>query len=441
MVVVETSLSPDVFRLSRALSDRSGLAVLTSNGADAERFSFIACDPVEESTELLPASSGSGRGWAGFAAAPEWIGVIPYESLRGIERARWTPRDERPAPPITHPLWRRYDAVLRVDRQTGVVAVEGTCLRSAERLVSLASRPAPQAGMANLTPFPAEPPAAHAERIRSALSLIAAGDTYQVNLARRWTFLLRGRPFDLFAAVFTNSPVRFGQFIDLGAMQVASHSPELALAIEGDVIRSSPIKGTRPRGFHADEDTDAARSLEMSEKERAELTMAIDLHRNDLGRVARWGSVRLIAEPRVWSSRHVWSREATVVARKSPHVSHGDVVRALLPCGSVTGAPKVRAMEIIASLESARRGLYTGALGYVGRDGDVRLAMAIRTLEMAGSLVTYWAGGGIVAESDPALEVRETTWKAAHLAPFIAKERCDALSAAAASPRSGVSLS
>jgi anthranilate/para-aminobenzoate synthase component I len=185
------------------------------------------------------------------------------------------------------------------------------------------------------------------------------------------------------------------------------------------VLRTGPIKGTRPRGAHAEEDARFARELDTDPKERAELTMAIDVHRSDLGRVAEPGSVRLMSGPRVVAGRTVWSRVAEVVARRAAGASLERVARAVLPCGSVTGAPKVRAMEVIARLEPWRRGLYTGAFGYVGRDGSLELAMAIRTLQLQGDEGAYFTGGGIVADSVPERELEETRWKAAQLAALV----------------------
>ena len=154
--------------------------------------------------------------------------------------------------------------------------------------------------------------------------------------------------------------------------------------------------------------------LEASDKERAELVMATDLHRNDLGRVARFGSVRLLGEMSTLASRTVFSRVQEIVASRGDGIDLSKVVEAMLPCGSVTGAPKVRAMEIIAELEAHRRGLYTGAIGFVHGDRCV-LSMAIRTAVITGGELAYFTGGGIVAGSDPAREVDETNWKASHL--------------------------
>jgi anthranilate/para-aminobenzoate synthase component I len=222
---------------------------------------------------------------------------------------------------------------------------------------------------------------------------------------------------DVFASLVKGAPSPYGFFLDFGDVAVCGTSPELALEARGDALRTAPIKGTRPRGTDAPTDEALSAALDLDPKERAELTMAVDLHRNDLGRVAVPGSVRVRSAPRVIAGRAVFSRVAEIVARRAANVSLEEVARALLPCGSVTGAPKVRAMEIIADLEPFRRGLYTGAYGYVGRDGALVLAMAIRTLEIEPSdgRGRYLTGGGIVADSDPWRELEETRWKAAQL--------------------------
>jgi anthranilate/para-aminobenzoate synthase component I len=156
-------------------------------------------------------------------------------------------------------------------------------------------------------------------------------------------------------------------------------------------------------------------ALDADPKERAELAMVIDVERNDLGRIAVPGSVELIGRPRVITRGTVHHREATLRARLRPGLGRADLVRAMLPSGSVTGAPKVRAMEVIAALEAERRGLYTGALGAVFGDGTLRLSMAIRTLTVRDGEGHYFAGGGIVADSDPVRELEETRWKALQL--------------------------
>jgi anthranilate/para-aminobenzoate synthase component I len=413
-------VAPDPLSIARSLAGAPGLALLVSRpqgastSADA-RWSFVAAWPVETSVDLVPASDDVGD------PAPRWIGWVPYDALRSAERPGWTrDPDERAAPALVLPAWRRYAAVVRVDHLTGEVLVVGddepavaslarAVLRGAGRHATSAARP-----QLRVLP-PDEPEQRHADRVRDVLRLIAAGDVYEVNLARRIPVSFRGDGLALFASLLEAAPAPWSFFQDVGETRVVATSPELALSVRGDVLRTGPIKGTRPRGAHADEDARLARELDADPKERAELTMAVDVHRNDLGRVAVPGSVHLVAEPRVIAGRTVWSRVAEVVARRAPGASLADVARAVLPCGSVTGAPKVRAMEVIARLEPWRRGLYTGAFGYVGRDGRLELAMAIRTLQLHGEEGGYFTGGGIVADSVPERELEETRWKAAQL--------------------------
>jgi para-aminobenzoate synthetase component 1 len=409
----ELRLAPDPFALARALASRPGLALLASSvvgafrGEDA-RYSFVACEPVERTRALVPPLDGG-----------SWVGALPYECARSLERPAWTRAETRAAPLVVEPLWLRYDAVVRVDHRSGVVAIEADDARAASRLErALRAGMGARSGDAELTPLPPEElEHRHVDRVREVLRFIARGDVYQVNLARRLSYGLRGDPLAIFERMFAAAPSPYALYLDLGDAVVCATSPELALELRGDRLRTSPIKGTRPRGADAASDTLLARELDRDAKERAELTMAIDLHRNDLGRVAVPGSVRTLGAPRVVAGRTVHSRVAEIVARKAAAATADDVVRAMLPCGSVTGAPKIRAMEIIASLEPWRRGLYTGMLGHVTRDGALVLAMAIRTLEIDPRLrrAVYFTGGGIVADSDPARELEETRWKAAHL--------------------------
>jgi anthranilate/para-aminobenzoate synthase component I len=426
-VVVELPEAWDVRAAGRALEGRPGLVVLASDarGAlrpDDARASFVACDPVAASHDLLPPAGERAVGWNGAPAAPRWVGVVPYEAARAIERPAWRGEEARPAPLLSRPRWFRYDAVLRIDHASGRAAIEADDRLAALRLArSLARR---RAGFEPARAFALRARGeddrsvrdAHVARVREVLRFIERGDVYQVNLARRIDFDFDGEPLALFLALLARAPTPYALYADLGDVAVCAASPELALEIRGDCLRSAPIKGTRARGGAATEDHGLALELDADPKERAELTMAVDLHRNDLGRVARAGSVRVLGAPRVLAGPTVWSRVAEIVAERARGVSDVDVVRAMLPCGSVTGAPKVRAMEIIARLEPHRRGLYTGAFGYVGRDGAVVLAMAIRTLEVAErARATYFAGGGIVSGSDPEREYEETRWKAAHL--------------------------
>ena len=399
----------------RTLSDQPGLVGLTGTGAS----SFVACAPVDRCDSVVPPLSSPCGGWAGQPAAPRWVGVVPYEALRGLERAAWTTPETRPAVAFSSPAWSRYDAVLRIDHRSSMSVIEADDERGARRLVRALQGP-PVRRDFSLQALPGEELAAHVARVRAALEHLAKGDIYQVNLARFLHFQVRGSRVELFLHTMRSSPVAYGFFGDFSGATVVGASPELALSVRGRTLRTGPIKGTRARGSCASTDRRAAAELDASDKERAELTMAIDLHRNDLGRVASPGTVEVARGPHLQRGAFVWSRGAEIRARRAPGATLEACLRAVFPAGSVTGAPKVRAMEIIRDLEVERRGLYTGALGYVGRDGGMVLAMAIRTMEIGpDGAARYGTGGGIVEGSVPELELAETCWKAAHLSALL----------------------
>ena len=376
-----------------------------------------ALDVAARAVEVAADQHEEERGWAGAPAAPRWIGYLAYECARGLERPTWTRgggRDDRPAPIGHAAVLRRYDAIARRDPRTGIVAVESSDRAAGERLVDALLRAVPgDERRPTLSFLPVDADDAHRARIVRALSLIAAGDLYQVNVARKYAARVSTTPTALLAAMLGRTNARFGAAIDLGDHALTCTSPELFLDVRGSTVRTTPIKGTRPRGDDAANDARLARELDDDPKERAELTMIVDLERNDLGRIARLGTVRPRGDARIESSRTVHHRVHDVVAELRAGTSLGDVLRATFPSGSVTGAPKVRAMEVIATLETSRRGVYCGAIvALSGR--SLRAAMAIRTvvLDTANGEAVYHAGGGIVADSDPDREVSETGWKA-----------------------------
>jgi anthranilate/para-aminobenzoate synthase component I len=261
----------------------------------------------------------------------------------------------------------------------------------------------------------------HRHRVRVALERIASGQLYQVNLARRFQFDVQGHALALLNSLGPMAEAPFAAALDLGEAQVVSTSPELFLDYRPDGrVVTRPIKGTRPRSSDPAEDRRLMLELDTSEKEQAELAMVIDIERNDLGRLAVPGSVRMSSPPTVVSYPTVHHREATVTATLAPEHDRASLLLAMMPSGSVTGAPKVAAMDLIAELESERRGLYTGALGYLTHAGGARLSMAIRVLTMRAGQAHYFAGGGIVADSDPEQELQETTWKAEQLRTLVA---------------------
>ncbi|WZO99556.1 aminodeoxychorismate synthase component I [Isosphaeraceae bacterium EP7] len=240
-----------------------------------------------------------------------------------------------------------------------------------------------------------------------ALEYLRAGDIFQVNLSQRFTVEGIFDPPDLYASLKLISPAPYSAMLRWGDFAVLSASPELFYTTEGRRIVTRPIKGTRPRGRDAAEDARLAAELKSSAKDRAELTMIVDLERNDLGRVCEYGSVTVSEALAVESFAQVHHLVATVEGRLREDVGPIDVVRAMFPGGSITGAPKIRAMEIIDELEPVRRGLYTGSIGYLSQ-GRSAFNIAIRTILVEGPRASYQVGGGIVVDSDPDAEYRET---------------------------------
>jgi anthranilate/para-aminobenzoate synthase component I len=349
---------------------------------------------------------------------PRWIGLLPYEAFRDLERPRFVPaRETRAVPHISAPRWYRYGAVAVLGERDACVV--GDAPEAVAHLADLLENapPQPNSARASLELIePAEPGERHIARIERALEHITAGDLYQVNLARRFAFRVRGHAIEVLTALGPAARAPFAAALGFEDLAVVSCSPELFLDVDASgKLVTRPIKGTRPRGETPAEDACLRLELDSSEKERAELAMVIDVERSDFGRVAMAGSVHLSELPHVVSHPTVLHREATVRAQLRPGVTREELLRATLPSGSVTGAPKIRAMEVIASLEAERRGLYTGALGTLGHDGSLRLSMAIRTLTIADGIAHYFSGGGIVADSNPAAEVEETHWKARQL--------------------------
>jgi para-aminobenzoate synthetase component 1 len=255
--------------------------------------------------------------------------------------------------------------------------------------------------------------------VRAAKAYIAAGDIYQVNLAQRLSVPWDASPAELYVLMRQQSPAEFGAFLgggwlgDQGA--VCSLSPELFLRVRGRNVLTCPIKGTRPRSDVVELDTLARLQLETSAKERAELNMIVDLERNDLGRVCEFGSVRVEQAGEVRQLPTLYHRIATVSGALCRTNSILSLLRATFPGGSITGAPKIRAMQLIDELEPCPRGLYCGAIGWLGFNGDMELSIAIRTAvyDAQSRRVSYHAGSGIVADSDPAAEYDETLHKAA----------------------------
>lgn len=248
--------------------------------------------------------------------------------------------------------------------------------------------------------------------VRKAQHWIRHGHIYQVNLSQRLSAQLATTPWSFFRRMSAAARAPHSAYLDFGDFQIASCSPELFLRMNGAEVITCPIKGSRPAAPNAAEAGRLARELCSSPKERAELIMITDLLRNDLGRVCEFGSIRVPELARLETHPYVLHLVSRVEGQLRPGLGHVQALAACFPGGSITGAPKCRAMEIIEELEPVARGVYTGALGYLGFNGHSQLSIAIRTAVILGGNVYYGTGAGIVADSDPAAEYEETLVKA-----------------------------
>ncbi len=250
------------------------------------------------------------------------------------------------------------------------------------------------------------------ETVRQILEYIAAGDIYQVNLSQRFAVEFTGRPLDFYRKFRTLSPAPFGAYLVTDDHTIMSNSPERYLLIKGDYIETRPIKGTRPRGESPEIDEQLRQELIDSGKDQAEHIMIVDLERNDLGRIAQYGTVHVPEMEIVESYANVHHLVSTVAAKIDQRHSTVDCIVNSFPGGSITGAPKLRSMEIIDELEPSCRGVYTGSIGYLDFSGDIDLNIVIRTAVHHHKTLYFQVGGGIVADSDPHLEYEETITKA-----------------------------
>ncbi len=421
-------------RVVRALAGARGRSIAWLDGDGSE--------PLGRHSYLGLGRTRALGGWSEVAAAldavprtarddePEAVRRAPAATIALSYDLAWSMpigirRSARLARPADAPgAWLlEHEATLALDhgtRQAWLVGAEPATLDALAGAIDAA----PAAASATLGPITAEPPAVHRAAIELALEDIARGDVYQVNLARRFTATLTGDPLALALAMREASPVPLGLYLEgppSSGVVLVARTMERFLSFDAGsrALETRPIKGTRPREVGGDAE---ARDLLLSdEKERAEHAMIVDLMRNDLGRVAQTGTVRVRDAMRVEPYARLSHLVSIVEARLREGVSRAALLEATFPPGSVTGAPKLAAIERIEALERFPRGFYTGALGHVARDGSLALAVAIRTAQVARGEVTYFAGGGIVEASDPEREVDETELKAKVLADAAAK--------------------
>jgi len=259
------------------------------------------------------------------------------------------------------------------------------------------------------------------ERVRRCKEYIAAGDIYQANLSQRFSVPFRQSAWSLYRVLREINPAPFAGFLQLGELQLVSASPERLIRLRNGMLETRPIAGTRPKGNNPREEQGMRAELLASEKERAEHLMLVDLERNDLGKVCRYGSVRVDEFMATEAYSHVIHIVSNIRGEISPGNNPLDVIRAVFPGGTITGVPKIRCMEIIEELEPAVRGPYTGSFGYISSSGEMDLNLIIRTFIIKNQRAYVQVGGGIVADSEPEQEYNETLIKAEALLLALSK--------------------
>jgi anthranilate/para-aminobenzoate synthase component I len=405
--------------IAAQLCHREGLVWMDSSLATPGAVSVLTAEPVavlrghidqdwekvRTALRIPRASAGGLYGWVGYDGHFVF-GIYPHGLVYHHDTKKWFQFGDFKLPGPASPHHFQPGASIATGAQ------------------ALLPAPAPRLGARAL--LPASPPRLKftpgvsstdfIRMVQRAQDYITAGDIYQVNLSYPWhaPWPQDADALALYLKLRAVSPAPHAAFMQLAGTTVLSASPELFLRMQGSRIATRPIKGTRPR-FANDpaRDTAAVRELTTSPKERAELLMITDLERNDLGQVCEFGSVAVPELWRVESFAQVFHLVSTVTGTLRPHVDHVDAFRACFPGGSITGAPKKRASEIITELEPHPRGLYTGAIGWFGFDGRSQWNIAIRTAVQQADQITFHVGSGIVADSIPQHEYEETLHKAA----------------------------
>ncbi len=405
-------------------------ATLVTRGGMTEirRFGEARLSPADPFDLLREHLEADGRAtdlpFAGGA-----IGYFGYDLARRLERLPSRARDAEGIPELAVGI---YDWAVLVDHEARAawLVSAGRDPRTAaswDALLALFSDPPPAAAR---RPFQVTGPVRanfDAETYRRAFAriqrYITAGDCYQVNLAQRFSAPVAGDSWLAFQALRRLNPAPYSAYLNHPACRVLSSSPERFLEVRDGRVETKPIKGTRPRAAAPEADSALARELSESIKDRAENLMIVDLLRNDLGKVCAPGSV---AVPRLFgleSFATVHHLVSTVIGRLADGLDAVALLRGAFPGGSITGAPKLRSMEIIEELEPHRRGLYCGAIGWLGFNGDMDTNIAIRTLVASEGEMRFWAGGGIVADSQADAEYQECLDKAAAMLRLLARHR------------------
>ncbi len=401
------------------LENRGAKTVLLENGEILETWGnpFEALENVFNRFKLEPQTRPDGMNFAGG-----WLGFLGYDLVRyleDIQRKDFCRGDDKHHPSQdTQPDLRLHlmDFVLAFDHEnqtwySSTTKLEG--FKNREHVwteileliqIETCSKTSFKTGELEALTSPEK----YLEDVERCLEFIQAGDVFQVNLTHRLEAEFSGDPFALYKALMLTNPAPFAAFLSGEDLAVVSASPERFLKKTENMLEARPIKGTRARGQTPEEDQVQKRELEQSEKDRSENLMIVDLMRNDLGRVAKFGTVQVSDLFTLEPHGAVWQMVSTITAELRPEFSSVDVLRATFPPGSMTGAPKVRAMQIIQELEPVRRGVYSGMIGYFDLNGDFDLSVVIRSAVIANNRIQIQAGGAIVADSNPEAELEET---------------------------------
>jgi anthranilate synthase component 1 len=434
------------FMPKRRIAPSAGIPRFSGGAVGALSYDSVS---IFEPTVPLPASDPIGVPMAAFQEADL---VLVFDHLTHTLSAVASLHTEAPNLEGRYRIAERaiYEALERTARPTAAEIAAMTA--AAKRTSSARGTEGAGAGDEAGSPSSAgiEPVSTSLSRgeyetaVRDAKEAIAAGECIQIVVARRETYerpVVGGKPLDavaLYRALRRVNPSPYLFFVRMPEFSVVGASPELLVRVEGDRMTTHPIAGTRPRGATPQEDAQLAYNLERDPKERAEHVMLVDLGRNDLGRVARPGSVAVTKYMEVERYSHVLHLVSHVEGRLRPDRDALDALRSIFPAGTLSGAPKVRAMQLIAEAEKERRGIYGGAVGYLGYDGNLDTAIAIRTAVLGQEAIHLTAGAGIVAKSVPEREFEETEHKAGAVKRALEMAVAEASEAAGSSAREPV---
>ncbi|MCE9534292.1 MAG: aminodeoxychorismate synthase component I [Planctomycetes bacterium] len=441
-IVEELTPVPDPWVVAQSLANRSHLLFLDSSDRHTERgrYSYVAADPTQwfehgrteygqsdvfsELNERLTREH-----WQTVPGLPPFqgglAGLFGYGLGHSFERFPRPAIDEFNVPDVAVGL---YDWVVAFDHQlekAWIIARDQQRLRAAHNALrsnstQISDHRSPAVSITEQFPLIGHSGVTsnfsrdgYLQAVRRAVEYVHAGDCFQVNVSQRLLAPLGEEPLAIYGRLRERNPAPFAGYLNLGLFAIASASPERFVRISDGVVESRPIKGTRPRGKTPEEDRTIAAELAAAGKDRAENVMIVDLLRNDLGRVCEYGTIRVPQVCGVETFRYVHHLVSVVEGRLRADQSPFDLLKATFPGGSVTGAPKVRALEIISELEPTARGPYCGSLGFIGYNGAMDSSILIRSFTIGRGWIQFPVGGGIVADSDPASEYDETLHKAA----------------------------